>query len=153
MTLSSAMFSMPYACGGRSGPLEALFFSLEFFSLGLSPLGLFSWHQICPSMCCWKLSKLFCLSYRILVWKYGRCWNLFLKNIFLNYELFLERKLCQVKGGGGGLKSAQKTESTRDTCELIDLMEIWFLLYCLAGVRWRWKLFLDFSKNQQNCSG
>ena len=35
--LSEAMFSMPYACGALSGPLQAL-----FFSLGLSWLGLFS---------------------------------------------------------------------------------------------------------------
>ena len=152
MTLSSAMFSMPYACGGRSGPLEALFFSLEFFSLGLSPLGIFSWHQICPSLCCWKLSKLLCLSYRILVRKYGRCWNLFFLNGFFKLWTCPWTAIMPSRGGGG-VKSAHKTESTRDTCELIDLMEIWFLLYCLAGVRWRWKLFLDFSKNQQNCSG
>ena len=30
-TLSIAMFSMPYACGGQSGPLLAVFFKLRTF--------------------------------------------------------------------------------------------------------------------------
>ena len=38
--LSEAMFSIPYACGALSAPLQAL-----FFSLGLSWLGLFSWSR------------------------------------------------------------------------------------------------------------
>ena len=42
-SLSGAMFSVPYACGGLSGPLEAL-----FFSLGLSSLGLSSWRPVMP---------------------------------------------------------------------------------------------------------